>query len=104
MSDLTTTQIREFINEIKIFKNSSFMQELKLCDNKKYFNILNTTFANFKLNYESMFNVIVNEDNIDNLYLMLDMKDKIDNGSNKKEIEKEIAQKLANEFLPVSKK
>ena len=58
----------------------------------------------FKLNYESMFDIIVKEDNIDNLYLMLDMKDKIDNGSNKKEIEKEIAKKLADDFLPAPKK
>lgn len=96
---LSKDKLLKCINEINEIKNTDFMKELKINNQIEYESILAKTFPLFKQNYEAIFKKICDDDDLDFLYYMINMKDKIDNGSNKKEIEKEIALKLSNKYV-----
>ena len=48
---------------------------------------MNNTFTFFKLNYPSIYDLIIRNENLDYLYTMFDMKDEIDRGKDKETIE-----------------
>ena len=60
---------------------------------------MNSTFSLFKYNYPSIFDVILENQNIEYLYKMLDMKDKIENGGDKDALEREMGEILAKKFI-----
>tara|TARA_B100000575_G_scaffold294217_1_gene308726 strand:+ start:402 stop:704 length:303 start_codon:yes stop_codon:yes gene_type:complete len=96
---LTNDEITTCINEIIKIKNSEFMINLKQNNLNEYNKILNSLFPLFKNRYETIFKTVCENDDLEFLYYMLKMKDKIDNGSNKEEIEKEVAIQLSEKYI-----
>ena len=109
MSDniLSNKEIKETVIFITSFRDSNVMQKLKIKSEKKYIMKMNNTFYFFKLNYPSIYDLIIKNENLDYLYKMFDMKDEIDSGrgKDKETIEKELGELLAAEYLyPVTDK
>lgn len=96
---LTNDEITECINEIVKIKKSEFMLDLKQNNIREYNKILNSLFPLFKEKYETIFKTICENDDLEFLFYMLKMKSKIDNGSNKEEIEKEVATQLSEKYI-----
>tara|TARA_Y100000389_G_C17386368_1_gene477262 strand:- start:892 stop:1194 length:303 start_codon:yes stop_codon:yes gene_type:complete len=96
---LTNDEITECINEIVKIKKSEFMLYLKQNNIREYNKILNSLFPLFKEKYETIFKTICENDDLEFLFYMLKMKSKIDNGSNKEEIEKEVATQLSEKYI-----
>ena len=101
---LTTSEIRETVNFIIKFRDSKQIVKLKSKSLKEYNDKMNSTFSVFKYNYPSIFDVILENQNIEYLYKMLDMKEKIENGGDKDVLEREMGELLAKKFIyPVVK-
>jgi len=96
---LNTLEIRENVELIIKFKNSKFMKELKKKSNQEFVDNMDSIFKIFKYNFPSIYNIILVHDNLEYLYKMLDVKDKIDNGGDKEKLEKELGELLANEYI-----
>lgn len=101
---LTTSEIRETVNFIIKFRDSKQIVKLKSKSLKEYNDKMISTFSVFKYNYPSIFDVILENQNIEYLYKMLDMKEKIENGGDKDALEREMGELLAKKFIyPVLK-
>jgi len=96
---LSNKEIKETVRFITNFRDSKEIQNLKKKSEKKYINKMNNTFSFFKLNYPSIYDLIIKNENLDYLYTMFDMKDDIDRGKDKETIEKELGELLAKEYI-----
>ena len=81
---LSKDKLLKCINEINEIKNTDFMKELKINNQTEYENILAKTFPLFKQNYEAIFKKICDDDDLDFLYYMINMKIKLIMGLIKK--------------------
>ena len=96
---LSTKQIKEIVDLIVDFKNTAKLKKLKSKSIDEYNQILENTFPSFKLNYPGIFDIVVNNDNLDMLYNMFKMKEQIDNGGDKDKIEKDLGEILAQKYV-----
>lgn len=103
---LTNNEIRDFIDIIIKYKNSDEMKKLKKKSNEQFIEKLTNNFTFFQMNYPTIFDLIIKNENLEYLTMMLDMKDKIDSGQESKEnVEKNIGELLAKDFIyPIIKK
>jgi hypothetical protein len=93
-------QIRDTVSLINKFKQIPEISNLKTIDFVSYNNKLKSIFPIFSTNYESLFELIINDYDLSPLELMLDNYNKISNGLIEKETaEKEIGEKLAEKFV-----
>ena len=60
---------------------------------------MDDNFSLFKLNYPTIFNTILKQDNLEYLNMMLNMKEEIENGGDKDKIEKNMGEILAKEYI-----
>ena len=87
---LTNTEIKEYIKVIQEFKNSPKLLQLKEENITKYNEVLEESFPLFKKNYSTLFKLVIEDKNLEQLDMLLNMKTKLENGENKVEVEKEM--------------
>ena len=101
---LSIKEIKEHVNFIIEFRDSKHIQNLKKKSEKQYIKKMNNTFSLFKLNYPSIYDLIIRNENLDYLYTMFDMREEIDKGKDKDTIEKHLGELLAEKYIyPIAK-
>lgn len=94
---LTSNEIKEYVDIIiKLKKKKNIIESKTKMDFNDYMKLNFNCFIN---EYPTLYEMILQHDDLDYLYQMLDMKKKIENGGNQDNIEKELGEILANEYI-----
>ena len=91
--------IREIVDIIIKIKNTNNIQELKKKSEKKYKNFMISNFQNFSFKYPKLFDMILINDDLKYLDLMLQGLEDIKKGKSKGEVDKEIGEQLAQQYV-----
>jgi len=92
-------QIKKNIEMIIRIRDTTNIQIIKKHSIEKYKETMKSIFPIFANEYATIFKLILNNDDLSKLYYMIDSINQIKKGRDKDIVEKEIGEKLAEEYL-----
>ena len=92
-------QIKKNIEMIIKIRDTNNIQTIKNYSIEKYKETMKSIFPIFSGEYSTIFKLILNNEDLSKLYYMFDSINLIKKGRDKDTVEKEIGEKLAEEYL-----